>query len=283
MVILLQKITATSFISVSTTSTDHHSNSSAATTPSHGRSSISHHRRRIQHITTGLTLYGVSFLLPKYICTSLLCFFTVAFYIVIQACHYSKSMKDWYVSNFGSLLRSNELYYCERQAVDSKSTSTSSVLIVKLPGAFWFLLGVLFTCSCFPLPIGRVGLLCLTFGDPMAAFVGLTFHNYYNNSNHHHLLRFFGGGFTVGNNKKSWVGCMACFISSFAIAQLCSSTITLAAKTISWGWDASFLTALTATFMEGYVSSVLNIDDNFLIPVATSMALWTYCSYYCVA
>lgn len=334
-VLLLQKLTASVKLSSIKSSSSTNNKYNYNTHPP-CRSALYHHRRRIQHICTGTAFYILSYAIPQSLCILLLSTFTVLLYVFIKVgCYYHQPAYQWYVRHFGSLLRKHELSNTATAIIvnhnsnsnnstdatitsSTTSSTTTKKVRLQLPGAFWFLFGSLVTCLCFPIVIGRVGLLCLTFGDPMAAFVGLTFakqgkNNNNNNDsssdkkeeeevdNERNLNKNNANTTTTtsssnkNNNKKkkknnkSWIGCTACFLTSFIISQVSSysatyhqyysPTTTSSEDIIVWDWEASLLIAVTATVMEGWLSSRLRMDDNFLIPVGTSLALWTYINY----
>lgn len=248
---------------------------SNATANTHGRSSPHHHRRRIQHALTGLSFYFLSYLLPRSVSTILLSVSTLLLYILNLARSFSPTLQSNYLANFGPLLRTHEL------------------LPGVLPGAFWFLAGITLTSSLIPdLHVARVGVLCLAFGDPVAASVGL----YFPGSKWAFEISCWGGIWLVGrrrtidvrkNNgvvggdddakgrsRKSLAGCAACFLTSFLLAHISSPAWYNGEE--GWGWDASLVAACTTTVLEGLVSSFIGVDDNFLIPIGTSLALFSY-------
>ena len=188
------------------------------------------HRRRLQHILTGLMFYGISFLLSQFVGAVLLALATSLFYGLHKSRSFSKSVQDYYMKHFGPLLRDHE-----------KKLDT-------LPGAFWFLLGSLFVFSSFTMSIARASLLSLTFGDPIAAMVGIRF----------------GGDGIYGN--KTAVGCLACFVTCVFTTFCCMSHFDV---------DVWVLGGVVSTAMETF-SLGCAIDDNFLIPVGTGIVLWLY-------
>jgi len=77
-----------------------------------------------------------------------------------------------------------------------------------------------------------------------------------------------------GRSRKSLAGCVACFLTSFLLAHISSPAWYNGEE--GWGWDASLVAACTTTVLEGLVSSFIGVDDNFLIPIGTSLALFSY-------
>ena len=84
-------------------------------------------RRRLQHLTSGQALIVVSYMLPLHYCQALLLFACILI-IYIRFLH-----DAWYRQQFHSLLRPYELQYGV------------------LPGAFYFLVGVLIVATCISL------------------------------------------------------------------------------------------------------------------------------------
>lgn len=207
-------------------------------------SSNLHLIRRIQHAVTGLVFYGLSYVLPSSLAIALLCISTLAFYLLHVARSQSHSVQEYYLRHFGPLLRDHE----KRLNV--------------LSGAFWFLVGTTIVVCVFPLNIARTSILCLAFGDPMAAIVGIKLGGpklclASNNNN--------GGG---RGGSKSVAGCLACFWSCYLVSFVCMREL---------GPEAWFLTGFVATVMEGLnLFCSIPLDDNVLIPVGTGITLWLY-------
>jgi dolichol kinase len=103
-------------------------------------------RRHLQHAATGQLLIGISYLLPLVVCQVALSL-GIALLLYVFSAH-----KAWYKSTFGPLLRPHELE--------------------NLPGAFWFLVGTLICALTMDLSVGRYAVLCLSYADPVAAWVG---------------------------------------------------------------------------------------------------------------
>merc|ERR1719491_111436 len=264
--------------------------SSNATANMHGRSSANHHRRRIQHAITGLSFYFLSYIIPRSLCTTLLSASTLLLYILNLARSLSPTIQSHYLAQFGPLLRNHEL------------------IPGVLPGAFWFVAGITVTSLLIPdLNVARVGVLCLAFGDPVAASVGLCFPG----SSLAFEVSCWGGIRLVGRRRrqtgrrqirkrkrrrtidvkedkcavgdevsgkrgarKSLAGCVSCFLTSFVLAHVSSPSWYNGEE--GWGWDASLVAACTTTVLEGLISSFIGVDDNFLIPIGTSLALFSY-------
>jgi dolichol kinase len=145
-------------------------------------------RRRIQHALTGLSFYILSFLLTHFIACLLLSTTTTLFYVLHLLRSKSKTIQQFYIQQFGPLLRDHE-----------KNIHTA-------PGAFWFLLGTTVLVISFSMDIVRTSLLCLSFGDPIASAMG---------------IRFGGPKIQLRHGNKSLVGCCACFITCVTMSALC--------------------------------------------------------------
>jgi len=213
-----------------------------------GKSSTSsslHYNRRIQHVFTGMIFYGLSYILPSSIAIALLCIATLAFYALLFVRSRSHTVQEYYMRHFGPLLRDHE-----------KKLNA-------LPGAFWFLVGTTIVVCAFPIDIARTSILCLAFGDPIAAIVGINVGGpklcLASNS------KINGNG---GGGSKSLAGCLACFWSCYLVSFVCMREL---------GPEAWFLTGVVATVMEGlnFFCSI-PLDDNLLIPVGTGVSLWLY-------
>jgi Dolichol kinase len=215
------------------------------------RSSSLHYQRRIQHASTGLLFYILSYMIPTPIAMALLCTSSISFYAIHRARSSSTRVQHHFVQFFGPLLRDNERN------------------VNNLPGAFWFVLGCTIVICCFPMNISRTSILCLAFGDPIAAIVGIQVGgpNLYSNSR---------SSVEGGQNKtggKSISGCLACFGICCVVAMMCMH---------EYGPKLWFLTGLTATAMEvleSFFCPCAAVDDNLLIPVGTSSVLWIYIQY----
>ncbi len=197
-------------------------------------SSSFHRRRRIQHLSTGLLFYCLSFFLSQALASIILALAIIIFYGLHIARNFVEPVQEYYMKHFGPLLREHE-----------KDLHT-------LPGAFWFLVGTLIVVYSFDMNIARTSLLCLSFGDPIAAMVG---------------IRFGGPKIFVrcnGKGSKSVIGCTACFCTCFMVAYF---------GMYESGLEVWLLTGVVATTME---ASSCALDDNVLIPVGTGTALWLY-------
>jgi len=172
-------------------------------------------KRRIQHAATGQLLIIISYLLPLSVCQIAL-FAGISLLLYVYHCH-----EAWYKNTFGPLLRPSEQ--------DS------------LPGAFWFLVGTWISAMCFDMTIGRYAILCLSYADPMAAWVGSSIPSPQ----------------VLGN--ATMAGCCACFCTSIVIGWFILSED---AAEIGVG-------ALVCTLAECLPIG----NDNLLIPVVTAAAV----------
>jgi dolichol kinase len=172
-------------------------------------------RRRVQHAATGQLLIAISYVLPLVVCqVALLAGTGLLLYIY-------HGQKDWYQKTFGPILRPHEQ--------DS------------LPGAFWFLMGTFLSSVCFEITIGRYAVLCLSYADPMAAWVGSSFKS----------PRVYG--------SATLAGCSACF-----------ATATL----IGWCVLSNDAVEIAVGALACTVAESLPIgNDNILIPIITASAV----------
>jgi dolichol kinase len=175
-------------------------------------------RRRVQHATTGQLLIVISYLLPLWICKMAL---LAGIVLLLCVYHFHKS---WYKETFGPLLRQSE-----------QDT---------LPGAFWFLVGTWITATCFDTTIGRYAVLCLSYADPVAAWVGLSLPS----------------PRVVGTATVT--GCCACFLTAVIIGMTMLLESDHAVVEIGLG-------ALACTLAEAFPMG----NDNLLIPIATASAV----------
>mmetsp|Transcript_2274 Transcript_2274/g.2724 ORF Transcript_2274/g.2724 Transcript_2274/m.2724 type:complete len:259 (-) Transcript_2274:134-910(-) len=210
-----------------------------ATMKESNKKGLEHCRRRIQHALTGLLFYTLSFILTHFVASMLLSSTTMLFYVLHSSRSRSKYIQQCYMAHFGPLLREHE-----------KNVHTP-------PGAFWFLFGTTLLILLFPIEIARASLLCLSFGDPLAAIVGTII-----------------GGPTIHlkHGRKTLVGCGVCFITCVLISIFCFGR--------KYGWFIWILTGFYATTME-VSSGYTGIDDNILIPLGTGLGLWIYVNTYC--
>lgn len=181
-------------------------------------------RRRWQHSLTGQAMVGISYLLPIQICVGALLLGSIAIYFA----HRTK----WYEQTFSSILRPNE--------------------VKKLPGAFFFLLGTTITAAAFDLHHARYALLCLSCGDPMAAFVGRRYPN---------SPRFLSA-------NSSMIGSSACFITSFLLGCI-----------MFYGDSRSIWKAIVGGVTCTIAEATPKVDDNLMIPISTAMSIALFEKY----
>lgn len=115
-------------------------------------------------------------------------------------------------------------------------------------GVFWMLLGVQTTVALVePVPLAATALLYLILGDTVASLIGMRL-----------------GGPHWPGSKKRLSGSIACFAVCLFIGVVLLSP--------AYGWPVVVIGALAATFLE---TLSLQINDNFLIPVGSSLVLIT--------
>lgn len=176
-------------------------------------------RRRLQHVSTGQALVSVSYVLPQHYCLILLglgCFLIV----------YVRFMHDsWYRQHFRSLLRPYELQYGV------------------LPGAFYFLLGTFAVALLFSINIARYSVLCLSYADPMASWVGSS------------ILP----GVKI-HKSASLSGCCACFVTAYVVGCIMLDSHNQRIQVIG---------AVVCMVAE----ALPLVNDNLVIPIATASAV----------
>jgi len=170
-------------------------------------------KRRWQHALTGQALVLTSYYLSVPLCVAGLTLGVTGIAVV------RIGFPDVYREAFGPLLRSHEL---EGNA---------------MPGAFYFLVGTLVSVVLLDMDIARYAVLCLSWADPMAAWVGRSF------------------PFFPVHSSASAGGCLACFVTAFVMGML-----TLPPQNMF----SVVAGAVACTFAE----ATPYYDDNLLIPVA---------------
>ena len=187
-------------------------------------------RRRIQHAITGQVLIVVSYVLPLWICTIAL---LLGILLLLHVYHVHKA---WYQKTFGPLLRPSEL--------------------TTLPGAFWFLVGTWVIATLvaivhvIDMDVGRYAVLCLSYADPMAAWIGSTIPS----------------PRVVGTTSATMAGCCAAFGTSFLLG---IAILGKAPQQYQTPWLEILVGALACTFSECLPFG----NDNLLIPIGTSVAV----------
>ncbi|MBE8162683.1 MAG: hypothetical protein HAW63_01695 [Bdellovibrionaceae bacterium] len=121
----------------------------------------------------------------------------------------------------------------------------------QLSGISYTLFGILISTSLFNHQINTLAILFLAFVDPIASFFGILY----------------GKNHKISANA-SLHGCIASFLSAFFLSLLYFSVNALMLDRLL---IVSILSALVATLSE---SLNFKIDDNFVIPVLSSVGLW---------
>lgn len=176
-------------------------------------------QRRWQHALTGQALVGCSHVLDVWICLMGLLFGLFGI-VTIQYMHPTQ-----YQKLFGPLLRPHE-----RE---------------QLPGAFYFLLGTLLVLFLVPLDTARYAVLCLSYADPVAAWIGRTI-----------PCRKLHDGASVG-------GCLACFVTASIVG----------AGTLSSGEENYVKRILVGASVCTIAEALPFGNDNLLIPLLTATAV----------
>jgi len=217
-----------------------------------------HLRRRIQHLSTGLVFYFISFPLSRYLSFVLLSLASLLLYYLHHSTPYDGSnrrnlLQKWYHTTFISLFKLQE-----QGGIHSTTTTKTTTL----PGAFYFLIGTAFLSIVPPIDIARTSLLCLSIADPMAAIGGILLSESSIKKNNPIPP------VTLVYKPKTLVGSLCCFITTFSIVLFQSSTFDIL---------EAFIGALSCSFLEGYICSKFPLlDDNVMIPIGTAMSIWFY-------
>ncbi|KAL9185443.1 hypothetical protein ACHAXT_003220 [Thalassiosira profunda] len=156
-----------------------------------------HLSRRVQHALTGLALLLVSYIIPAYpVGFALLAAATAAFYRVHAKRVRNEEWDEWYLEQFGALLREHERGSWEEAIATGDDGSTPTTRKRKrkanpalpgapstsgrrrkvqpaLPGAFYFLLGAALSTLFFSTAVARTALLVLSIADPIAGVAGV--------------------------------------------------------------------------------------------------------------
>lgn len=174
-------------------------------------------QRRWQHALTGQALVGCSHVMDEWMCLAGLLVGMVGLLLI-------KFMyPSTYIQLFGPLLRPRER---ENHV---------------LPGAFYFLLGTFLVLCLVPLPMARYAVLCLSYADPVAAWIGRAVPLY------------------KIHDGASLGGCVACFVTACLVGVL----------TLSLSVGSIFIGATACTVAEALPLG----NDNLLIPLMTAMAV----------
>jgi dolichol kinase len=173
-------------------------------------------RRRIGHATSGQGLICISYILP--VSWSIIALWLAASLLVCLVYMHPTI----YLQIFRPMLRSHEL---EKNV---------------LPGAFYFLAGMAVTASFFDMNTARYSLLCLSWADPMAAWIGQSIKS------------------PMLAKGTSLAGCLGCFVTAWIMGYLMLDD-----------WARITMGAAVCMLVEAMPIG----DDNFAIPIATATAV----------
>lgn len=227
-------------------------------------------RRRIQHATTGHAIVLLSYFLSPTLlrCGQALIILAMMIIYYIHQYHFHTI----YMKIAGPYLRPNELLH------DPKRHYRGLIL----PGAWYFLLGVIITSLCFPRDIARYATMCLSYGDPIAAYVGQTIpsvrimdvmimnHPKWKTMSSppkppsSSSMLSFEGFFhhVVLSSNASLSGCIACFTSSLMIGYFMLEPTNNTIK-----WARVIVGAYACTISEAFP---IFYNDNVTIPIVTA-------------
>ncbi len=234
-----------------------------------------HIARRIQHAVTGLVLIVISHIIPPYPAGFLLLVLaTAAFYNIHMKRVQDPKWDDWYLQNFGSLLRNHERG--EWEEVDLKNNTRRRRSIPALPGAFYFLLGVAFSTFLFPATVARTSVLVLSISDPIAGLVGTWFTRQgYNIAWKQFLPRCnapLEGGPSVAGSFGFAVSTILCTYVYIPSTNSTKSSVLSFSSRVSIGVVSSIIEAMGGRHLPFFGKIA---DDNLLIPLVVGcLACW---------
>lgn len=127
--------------------------------------------------------------------------------------------------------------------------------IDRMSGTPFYLASALIAVGLFPRPIAALSLLFLACGDPMASLVGILY----------------GKSSPRWSDGKSWIGTAAGVLTCMAVGAIFWSVLPVKS------WQAWVLTWIGG--IAGGMAELLpwDMDDNFVIPVASGFTLWISC------
>ena len=213
-----------------------------------------HIARRVQHAVTGIVLLAISHIIQPYPAGCLLLLLaTVAFYIIHMKRIHDRNWDEWYIDNFGSLLRNHERGEWDTLFKERRKTVPS------VPGAFYFLLGAFLTTLLFPATVARTSVLVLSISDPIAGLVGSSFTNKKYNIPWKQL---FARSNAVPTRGPTLAGSLGFLLSAI----LCTYVYIPSNISIE-GISLSFQSRLIIGVFASIVEAVGVVDDNLLIPL----------------
>ena len=123
----------------------------------------------------------------------------------------------------------------------------------KVSGMPFYALGVGIALTFFYKPIALLAVLFLIFADPISSIVGIKF------------------GRTKILPNKSLEGCVAGFLTCFLFLTAAFTGLSVMPFLATWKWMTfCFFAGVIGMFSE--MASVYNLDDNFTVPVISSIA-----------
>eukprot|EP01119_Soliformovum_irregulare_P008609 TRINITY_DN21713_c0_g1_i1.p1 TRINITY_DN21713_c0_g1~~TRINITY_DN21713_c0_g1_i1.p1 ORF type:complete len:260 (+),score=29.38 TRINITY_DN21713_c0_g1_i1:84-782(+) len=128
-------------------------------------------------------------------------------------------------------------------------------------GMFFFVGGCLFATAFFPRPIAILSILYLSCGDPIASLFGILFK---------------GVDSMRSSNGKSLIGTLIMIM----ICSLMTYRLLSDAGVVHHVALVALIGGISAGFTEFACPNPVPIDDNFVIPVVSSLALYSTFSYY---
>ena len=204
-------------------------------------------KRRWQHAITGHLLVQISYILPLSVSIGAL---LVGASGIAYLCYCQPTV---YLQHFGPLLRAEET----TATTTTKSSKNQGVPItgrLRLPGAFYFLIGTALTAWMFPLTEARYAVECLALADPMAAWMGQVIES------------------PKFHAKASWSGCTACFVTAYVTGLLFLNDQD-SDKDETRFFYTTFLRPMVGALACTIAEAMPWGNDNLLIPLITGAAV----------
>lgn len=240
-----------------------------------------HISRRVQHAVTGLVLIVISYIIPPYpIGCLLLLLATAAFYVIHKKRVHDSKWDDWYIQQFGSLLRTHErgeweppqeIEAMQNNIIHCKRRRKS---IPALPGAFYFLLGAALSTFLFPATVARTSVTVLSVSDPIAGLVGSWFTAKGCNVPWNQLLPRFNaaeGGPSVAGSIGFVVSAILCTYVYIPSPNSTGSAVLLSFYSRLCIGAIASLTEAAGGRRFPFIGTM--VDDNLLIPLVTGFLI----------
>jgi diacylglycerol kinase (CTP) len=204
-----------------------------------------HLLRKLQHVTSGLVILALSTHDPlmrdwRYAVGTLV-FSSAGMWATYALRRAAPRFDQWFRATFAPIMRPREL--------------------TRMPGAFFFLLGCAAALTLFPKPRAHLAILFLSFGDPAASFVGVTYARWAAGGRRSSPKGAGGDGQSSGKTVAGSLGC-------FAVCALCTAW--------ALGGAANTATHIIIGGLAGAIAELVpfsSVDDNLAIPIVAGTIL----------